>query len=158
MTELTEDQNADKYLETWKALAPDCQSFFDALVARMKVVTGLDPMEDKPIEGGDEEFKLSMTWDSPSGDEDLAGVDLILADAFFREGELNGFNVMVETQGYGGESLGQYVPYNYTPDCFTFDVDELKHRLTHMTADIDEVVAVLGQRLQRSQQNRPVQR
>lgn len=88
------------------------------------------------IQGGDEEFRLTL--DLRRGDITVLGMDFILLDADVN-GATEGVGIKLDIVGYGGLALGGYSPFNYTPDAFTLDKDEIEQRIDQL--DVDDFAA-----------------
>lgn len=141
------------YTAIWNRLEPNMTALLECIGQQVSARTGLAPIT-APVKGGDEEFKLSIDWKRPGDDQPVAGVDIVLADADVR-GEGGGLNVMIEVQGYGGRTLGVYIPENYTEDAFTEDVEVLESRLEEIKSDASEFADLIARHLSDTQNSRP---
>ena len=81
------------------------------------------------------------------------GIELTIMESAFYDGEMeDGINFRVELVAMGGEIVGEFSPYNFTPQCWVDakDNDAVERRfqlIEHVTAD--EVVGVIQEWLQR---------
>lgn len=90
---------------------------------------------------GDEEWMWDMAVQPPDGSL-LVGVTVTLAESAARDGTDEGYNWMVEAVVNDGLIVGTFSPYNFTPDVWTDDDDELNRRF-EMVSECDLPQAII---------------
>lgn len=143
------------YTKTWEYLQPYMTAVLGTVSMMMKATTGIDPVRE-PERGGDEEFKLSLDWARHENDPGAVGMDVILVDSQVQEGEDEGFDIMVELQGYGGFYIASYSFSGESEERrYTYDVDVLRQRLASAAKDASDFVESLCSYMNGSSRSRP---
>ena len=124
--------DSTKYLPFWNHAAPLMRAKLALLIEKLLGQTEYTLSE--IYEGGDEEFKLCL--DLQRGDITVLSIEFVLLDADVNGGE-DGVGVKLDLSGYGALVLGGYAPYNYTPNAFTSDMDEVADRINQL--DVGEL-------------------
>lgn len=113
-TRIAEENIADK---AWARIQPIFEQKLKQLALALNVRENEAGIED----ASDEEYCLVAFF--PQGT-----VQAYVTEEMVRDGEGSGVGIMISGTGEGGKVLFTYAPYNYTPSCFTDDIDELVDR------------------------------
>ncbi|CAN7792169.1 hypothetical protein LJR034_009213 [Caballeronia sp. LjRoot34] len=85
------------------------------------------------VEGGDEEFRMSLDLVRPD-DIVVLSMDFTLLDSAVNGGASGAVAVSLSAIGYNALALGGYMPRGYTSDAFTDDVVEMQARIERLDA------------------------
>jgi hypothetical protein len=133
--------NLQAYQPAWDQVAPLMRAKLEAIATCAKdhwLPRNPEYTLSDIIEGGDEEFCLSM--DVRKGDVSAVALDFTLLDADVRDSDA-GFGVKLSFTGYTGLVLGGYSPAAYTGECFTNDLAVIAERIDAL--DVDEAASYI---------------
>ncbi|HET9280355.1 MAG TPA: hypothetical protein VFR24_00135 [Candidatus Angelobacter sp.] len=94
----------------------------------------------------DEEYAWQFSASVKSNKDKTIGVDLYITEEKVREGEGYGFAFHLSIIGIGDEILGNYSPYNYTPQLWCrnwTDLDARMEMLSGITLGEDTVSSII---------------
>lgn len=129
------------YEEAWAIAGPRLEQAAKETVEDLREAAGVGGdqiavSEPWLMEGeGDDGYYVNVNYGDLDDEEESIDISFKLIDAGpydgYEEGDEEwGVNITVDIVHYGGAILGGFTPYNYTPEVWTNDVDELKRRLT----------------------------
>jgi hypothetical protein len=123
------------YKKYWKQIAPVMRKKMTEIKTEMKhglVDKGFS--FGKTYQSGDEEWSLKADIADTAGNI-KATLEFTLYDSEFNEATpADSVCLNVELAGFNATTLARYCPYNYTPNAFTQDVNEIISRIRELEA------------------------
>jgi hypothetical protein len=120
------DTNQLDYLAVWNRSKPLMTAKLNAI--RDGLAGKADLRLSEIIEGGDEEYRLSLDL-LRADDLCVLCMDFTLLDAAVNGGEAGQNGVCLSVTGYAALALGGYTPYAYGRNAYTDDVQEIERRI-----------------------------
>ena len=125
--------NLETYLSYWNPARPamlaKLTEFREALRQQLPVAENLTMGE--IYDAGDAELRLVLDLTN-ARHVCVLSLNFVLTDAEENGLDKEGVGVMLNLEGYDALALGQFAPYNYTPDAFTADLAVVLDRINSL--------------------------